>query len=124
MDDERSHGGDERDVVVDADGATSAARYFARERQKRELRRERDAIVVALARDLGERGLAAQLGVTEPVAGQLVAGARARLAGEAYAPAGGEFRARRLGVDPDRWADADAHYQALGSGPALRDRRR
>jgi hypothetical protein len=28
--------------------------------------------------------------------------------------------ARRLRADPDRWADADAHFEALGSGPPIR----
>jgi len=124
MDREPSPVGGERDEVLDAPvGSSGAARYFARERQKRELRRERDAIVARLAGELGERGLAEHLGLTEPVAGKLVAGARARLAGEASAPIGAQLRARRVGVDPERWADADAHYEALGRGPALRDRR-
>jgi hypothetical protein len=99
-----------------------AARYVIRERQKKELRRERDAIVLAVAKDLGEQGLAERLGVGQPAAAKLLAGARERL-DATRSPAEHEIAARRLGGDRDRWAEADAHYEQLGRGPVLRVRR-
>ncbi len=110
--------------MFDRPAAVNAARYAARERQKRELRRERDALVVNLCSDFGEQGLAERLGVTRPAADKLVADARERLRAEASAPAESEVGASGRGVDPDRWAEADAHYEALGSAPSLIDRRR
>ena len=108
---------------LDAHGSVNAARFLERERQKQELRRERDAIVLALARDYGEGGLAESLGVSGTVAGKLVANARERLNDGASGEGEPEITVRRLGVDSQRWAEADAHYEALGSGPSLRDRR-
>ncbi len=102
----------------------SATRYIARERQKQELRRERDALVLNLASALGEQGLADRLGVTRPVVDKLLADARERIHARAPSQEGQEIAARRPGADRDRWAEADANYQALGSSPALSDRRR
>jgi hypothetical protein len=100
----------------------NAARYVIRERQKKELRRERDAIVLSIARDLGERGLADRLGVSQPSAAKLLAGARERL-DASPSPAEHEIAARRLGADRDRWAEADTHFEQLGRGPTVRVRR-
>jgi hypothetical protein len=113
-------GGDGEVAVV---GESSAARYLARERQKRELRRERDGVVLALAKDLGELGLAERLGVSANVVAKLLADARARREREGCADAEQEIVVRRLGVDRERWAEADAYYEALGGAPAVRDRR-
>ncbi len=104
-------------------GEGSAARYLARERQKQELRRERDSVVLALAKDLGAQGMAERLGVSPRVVEKLLADARARRDREGSTDAEQEIVVRRLGVDRERWAEADAHYEALGSAPALRDRR-
>lgn len=93
----------------------SVAGYLARERQKAELRRERDAVVLALANDLGERGLAACVGVAPTVIGRLVADANDRLQG-GLPDAPEAIRARRVSSAGERWAEADAHYEALGSG--------
>ena len=56
--DARFSSGDDDDVLVEREEATSVARYLERERQKRELRRERDAVLLSIARDLGENSLA------------------------------------------------------------------
>ncbi len=104
-------------------GEGSVAGYLERERQKQELRRERDGIVLALAKDLGEQGMAERLGVSRGVVEKLLADARARRDREGPADAEPEIVVRRLGVDRERWAEADAHYEALGSAPELRDRR-
>jgi hypothetical protein len=111
------------ETAIDAHGSVNAARFLARERQKQELRRERDAIVVALARDFGEGGLAESLGVSGAVVGKLVAGARERLGEGPDGEGEPQITVRRLGADSQRWAEVDAHYEALGSGPSLTDRR-
>jgi hypothetical protein len=98
-------------------GEGSVAGYLERERQKQELRRERDGIVLALAKDLGEQGMAERLGVSRGVVEKLLADARARRDREGPADAEPEIVVRRLGVDRERWAEADAHYEALGSAP-------
>jgi len=109
-----------RDTLAPA----NASRYVARERQKDELRRERDHLVLDLARDLGEQGLAERLGVSSTVVGAILAGARERLDARAASAAGPEIAARRLrGRRPDRWADADDLFEALGRRSALRERR-
>jgi hypothetical protein len=120
--DSRSPGGRDAGVHFDSPDAASVASYIARERQKQDLRRERDVVVLALARDLGERALAERMDVTQAAIDRLVEGARDRLG--AGAPSEEPMiLARRLGADPDRWADADAHFEALGSGPQIRLRR-
>jgi hypothetical protein len=98
--------------------SSGAARLIQRERQKRQLRRERDTLVLSIAREHGEQGLAQQLGLTPTVAGKLLAGARERLASGSP-----EILARRLGADRDRFAAADAHFASLGEAPPLFDRR-
>ena len=108
--------------IVDAADQGNAARYIARERQKRELRRERDAIVLALAGDLGERGLAERFGVSQPVAGKLVADARERMSSPVVV--GQPRPGAGAGADRGRWAEVDAHFAALGRGSQLRVRRR
>jgi hypothetical protein len=106
------------DVRHDLD-ASDAARFIQRERQKRQLRRERDALVLSIAREHGEQGFAQQLGLTPAVAGKMLAGARERLAQDPP-----EILARRMGADRECFAAADAHFASLGAGPAISDRRR
>ena len=116
--DSRSLGGHDDGVHLDSREAGSVARYIARERQKHDLRRERDVVVLALASDLGARELAERM-VTHAAIDRLVEGARDRL-GAGASSAESIIIARRLRADPDRWADADAHFEALGSGPQIR----
>jgi hypothetical protein len=120
--DTRSLGDPDDEVHLDSRDAGSVAHYIARERQKHHLRHERDAVVLALARELGERALAERMDVTEVAIDKLVKRARDRLGA---GPSSEEpmIVARRLRADPDRWADADAHFEALGSGPQIRLRR-
>ncbi len=94
------------------------ARHVACERQKQELRRERDRLVLDLARDLGSDGVAERLGVSRAAMAKLLEGASARLA--AGGPRGVEISARRLRPGEGRWVDADAHYEALGRSPGGR----
>jgi hypothetical protein len=115
--------GEARRITGKGAPTANAAAHIARERQKQELRRERDAIVLAIGRDLGEAGMAERLGLTRPVVHKLLAGARERVDGAGSSPTPAAIAARRLPVDGERWAWADAHYEALGSGPALRDHR-
>ncbi len=87
-----------------------------------ELRRERDQIVLELARSLGTDGLAACLGTTSTVADTMVERARGRLT-----DASPEIAVRRVESDPDRWREADCHYESLGRTvrlPGERSRRR
>jgi hypothetical protein len=114
--------GDDDDVLVEHGEAMSVARYLERERQKQELRCERDAVVLAIARDLGENRLASCMGVAPRVIGRVIADADSRFnaSSRSAEPA---IRARRLGSGNHRWADADAHYEALGSGPQITARR-
>jgi hypothetical protein len=120
--DSRSLGGRDDEVHLDSRDAWSVARYIGRERQKHDLRRERDVVVLALARDLGECALAQRMDVTEAAIDKLVEGARDRL-GAGASSEEPMIVARRLRADPDRWAEADAHFAALGSGPRIRLRR-
>ena len=117
--DSRSLGGRDDDVHLGSRDAGSVARYIARERQKHDLRRERDVVVLALARDLGERELAERMDLTHAAIDRLVEGARDRL-GAGVSSEESMIVARRLRADPNRWADADAHFEALGSGPQIR----
>ena len=117
-----------------------AARYMAFEREKAELRRERDELVLRIAGDLGPRRLAASLGVTEQVCERMLAAARERQGEGQFAPGVRrsaqitvrrlrESRAQELGgrtdraglgsrdpgaPRPTRWADLDAYYERLG----------
>jgi len=60
--------------------------------------------------------------VTQAAIDKLVEGARDRL-GAGASSEEPMIVARRLGADPDRWADADAHFEALGSARQIRLRR-
>jgi hypothetical protein len=120
--DSRSRGGGEDELRLGSRDAGSVAHYIARERQKHDLRRERDVLVLALARDLGELALAERMDVTHAAIDRLVEGARDRL-GVAASSKQPMIVARRLPASPDRWAVADAHFEALGSGPQIGLRR-
>lgn len=115
----RNRGGD---LQLASRAAGSVARYLARERQKAEIRRERDVVVLAVTKDLGERVLADRMGVAPVVISKVVADARDRVRGS-RPDARGAITARRLSLACHRWADADAHYEALASGPQLTARR-
>ena len=118
----RSLGGRDDEVHLDSRDAGYVAYYIACERQKHDLRRERDVVLLALARDLGVRALAERMDLTQAAIDRLVEGARDRL-GAGASSEESIIVARRLRADPDRWADADAHFAALGSGPQIRLRR-
>ncbi len=102
---------------VGIEAAGNASRYLARERQKDELRDERDRLLLDLARDIGPQGLAQRLGAAPAVIDKLLGDARSRVERKVAASLGSEITARRLATRADRWADADAHYAALGCGP-------
>jgi hypothetical protein len=85
-----------------------------RERQKSELRLERDRIVLDLAERLGTDELARSLGTTAATAEMLVGRARGRVSA-----APGQISARRLARETDRWGEADRHYEALGRSVRL-----
>ena len=123
MDENPSPIGSEREGMVAQASSLRAARYIARERQKRELRHERDVMVLRIARDLGEQGMAERLGVGRPVIDKLLAGARSRLDVEAASVDGPGIAVRRLPLERERFADADDHYEALGSASPLGGRR-
>ena len=108
--------GRERESLVGGRDARTVARYFAREREKQELRRERDVAMLRIARDLGEGALAKGLDVSPAVVGTLIAGARERLDASTYT-------VRNTGADRDRWAEVDTYYEALGSRPPISPRR-
>lgn len=121
--DPRSLGGRDDEVRLDSRDAGFVARYIGRERQKRDLRRERDVLLLALAKDLGERVFAERMDLTEAAIDKLVKCARDRLGAFASAEEP-TISARHLRADPDRWADADAHFAALGRARQIRLRRR
>jgi hypothetical protein len=85
-----------------------------RERQKRELRRERDRVVLDLADRLGTEELARSLGTSFATAESLVRTARERVS---VGPR--RITARRVTRDPERWSEADRHYEALGRSVRL-----
>ena len=93
------------------------SRHELREREKRELRDERDRLLVELAQSLGSDGVARCFGTTADTADTLVQRARGRLVGT-----GSEISARRAVRDPERWSEADRHYEALGRSARLPDR--
>ena len=101
----RGHEGEALDAFV---------RQELRERQTRELRRERDRVVLELAEKLGADGLARSLGTTSATAELMVLRARDRISA---APR--QISARRMARDPDRWREADRHYEALGRSVRL-----
>ena len=87
-------------------------RLALRERQKRELRRERDRILLDLAASIGPDGLARSLGTSAATAETLLRRAQARVA---VAPP--QISARRIARE--RWAEADRHYEQLGRSTRL-----
>jgi hypothetical protein len=114
-------GGSDRALLVGRRERRNVARYFAREREKQELRRERDAVMLRIAGDLGIAVLAQQLDVTPAVVDKLLADARERL-GAGSSGSEPTITVRRLAADRDRWVDVDTYYEALGSRPAIRPR--
>jgi hypothetical protein len=115
MDQKAVSNDDGGDLLIDADGAGRAASYAARERQKQELRDERDRLVLNLAGDLGEPSLAERMGVNAAVIDKLLAGARNRLDAKAASALGSGITARRGTPAGERWVDADRHYATLGA---------
>src|ERR1700694_4205976 len=103
--------GKEGGPVAGAASAANAAAYITTERQKQELRRERDQLLLQLAEQSGGACLTQVLGVSPAVSRKMVASARARLSGRASLPNAHEISARRLRGASDRWAAADAHYE-------------
>lgn len=122
MDRRRPHVGAESEVLLESDGRARVARYLALEREKQELRRERDHLVLDLAAGLGEAGLSQQLGLTASATTRLLEGARERLGGGAgeHDCATREINARRGHRGQSRWVAADAHYEALGRAASSR----
>ena len=92
------------------------SRSGRREREKRELRAERDRLVLELAQRLGPDGLARCFGTTAATADTLVERARGRLAGSAS-----QISAGRIARASERWREADRHYEALGRSVRLPD---
>jgi hypothetical protein len=123
VDGRRPSRGDDSDraLLVGRRERRNVARHFAREREKQELRRERDAVLLRIAGDLGIAVLAQQLDVTPAVVDKLLAGARERLSAGSTG-SGPTITVRRLTVDRDRWAEVDTYYEALGGRPAIRPR--
>jgi hypothetical protein len=116
MDRDLSPVGRDREQLLDGDEQARVARYIALEREKEELRRERDHMMLHLAADLGPAEMARRFGVEPPVVSKLLAGARGRLNN---VPAEGDYSraeisARRVRAREPRWVAADAHYEALG----------
>jgi hypothetical protein len=101
----RGHEGAALDTMV---------RSELRERQKHELRGERNRVVLALADSLGVDRLADSLGTNRATAETLVLRARQRVADGPR-----KLVARRLSRDPDRWGEADRHYEVLGRSVRL-----
>jgi hypothetical protein len=116
MDLERSSGHQERDLLVDGAEQTRVARYLALEREKDQLRRERDHLILDLAASLGPAVLAQRFGVEPPVIAKLLEGARGRLNGTPGEEdqLAAEIVARRVHATEPRWIVADAHFEALG----------
>jgi hypothetical protein len=92
----------------------SLVRRELRERQKHELRGERDRVILDLADSLGLDGLAHSLGTTRATAETLVLRARERVASGPR-----RITARRISRDPERWSEADRHFEALGRSVRL-----
>ena len=86
-----------------------------RERQKRELRaRTRPRSCSTSPGSLGTDGLARSLGTSAGTAETLVLRARGRISAGPR-----RITARRTTRDPDRWGEADRHYEALGRSVRL-----
>jgi len=122
MDRDLSSAGADRDLLIDDGEQTSVACQIAVEREKQELRRERDHVLLDLAADLGPAELARRFGVEPPVIARLLHGARGRLNSAPAARDGGraEISARRLRTGEPRWGAADAHYESLGRASGRR----
>ncbi len=116
MDQDLPPGHDEGELLLAGDTGSATAQRVALQREKEELRRERDHLMLDLARDLGPAGVAERFGVSSAAMARLLQGARERLGGiQAGRDArGSEIGARRLRTGESRWAIADAHYEALG----------
>jgi hypothetical protein len=121
MDHDLSPVGADRDLLPGGE-QTRVARSVALEREKQELRRERDHLMLSLAADLGPAELARRFGVEEPAIARLLEGVRGRLNGAPTDRDVGraEISARRPRTDEPRWAAADAHYEALGRASGSR----
>ena len=116
MDRDLASVGQDGELLLQAGEQARAARYIALEREKQELRRERDHLMLDLAADLGPGELARRFGVEPPVITRLLDGARRRLHSVPADgdPAGAEINARRVRAGEPRWIVADAHFEALG----------
>jgi hypothetical protein len=116
MDREVSPVGPDGELLLEGGEQARVARYIALEREKAELRRERDHVMLHLATDLGPAELARRFGVEPPVIAKLLDGARGRLNGVAAEGdhTGAEISARRGHAGEPRWVVADAHFEALG----------
>lgn len=117
----RDPGGGERGLI--AGERRTVSRYFTREREKQELRRERDAMMLRIAGEFGEATLAERLHSSPAVVDKLLADARERLGGGSSGSAP-TITVRRARAERDRWADIDTYYEALGSRPQTFPRRR
>lgn len=108
--------GPDGELLLEGGEQARVARYIALQREKQELRRERDHLMLHLAADLGPDELARRFGVESPVIAKLLDGARGRLntAGGDGDGARAEISARRVRAGEPRWLVADAHYEALG----------
>jgi hypothetical protein len=105
----------ERELLSASGAMRTVNRYLARQRQREELRRERDTLVLAIARDIGERALAERMEVQQETVGKLLGDAGNRL-NVGLSPTEPMITARRLSRDRHRWAEIDTYYEALGSG--------
>jgi hypothetical protein len=120
MSQEQSSRHHERDLLVEGAEPARVARYIALEREKDQLRRERDHLILDLEASLGPAVLAQRFGVEPSVIARLLAGARGRLNS---APGeddhlGAEIIARRVHATEPRWVVADAHFETLGRATA------
>jgi hypothetical protein len=120
MDQEQSSRHHQRDLLVEGAEPARVARYIALEREKDQLRRERDHLILDLEASLGPAVLAQRFGVEPAVIAKLLEGARGRLNS---APGeddrlGAEIIARRVRASEPRWVVADAHFEALGRASA------
>ena len=105
----------EHELLPESGAVRTVTRYLVRERQKEELRRERDTLVLAIARDIGEHALAERLEVPQQTVAKLLGDAGKRL-NVGVSPTEPMITARRLSRDRHRWAEIDTYYEALGSG--------
>jgi hypothetical protein len=122
MDRDLSSVGADRGLLAEGGVQTSVASHIALEREKQELRRERDHLLLDIAADLGPAELARRFGVEPPVIARLLDGARGRLNSAPGACDAGraEISARRLRTGEPRWGAADAHYESLGRASGRR----